>query len=146
MVGRTRDVRSHSPLLCHAQVNILTNRYDNARTAANMNETVLNTTNVNVNQFGKLGTIPVDGSVYAQPLYMSNLSSPSFGTHNVLFVATMNDKVYAFDADTQVVLWMRNFTNASAGVTAVPIANIVGSNNLNIVGTVGVESTPVIDS
>jgi hypothetical protein len=67
------------------------------------------------------------------------------GTHNVLYVATMNDKVYAFDADTNAVLWTRDFTNPSAGITAVPIADIVGSNALNIVGNVGVESTPVID-
>lgn len=128
-----------------AQVNILTNRYDSARTAANMNETVLNTTNVNVNQFGKLYTFPVDGAVYAQPLYMSNVAIPNKGTHNILYVATMNDKVYAFDAATNNVLWMRDFTNASAGITAVPITDIVGSNTLNIVGNVGVESTPVID-
>jgi hypothetical protein len=57
----------------------------------------------------------------------------------------MNDKVYAFDADTNAVLWTRDFTNPSAGITAVPIADIVGSNALNIVGNVGVESTPVID-
>jgi hypothetical protein len=77
---------------------------------------------------------------------MSNLSIPNNGTHNVLFVATMNDKVYAFDADTNKTLWIRDFTNASAHVTAVPIANIAGSNNLNIIGNVGVESTPVIDA
>jgi hypothetical protein len=61
------------------------------------------------------------------------------------YVATMNDKVYAFDAATNAVLWMRDFTNASAGITAVRIVNIVGSNSLNIIGNVGVESTPVID-
>jgi PQQ-like domain len=133
-------------LPCRAQVNILTNRYDSARTAANLSETVLNSTNVNVNQFGKLYTIPVDGAVYAQPLYVSNLAIPKNGTHNVLYVATMNDKVYAFDASTNAALWTRNFTKPSAGVTAVPIVNIVGSNSLNIIGNVGVESTPVIDS
>jgi hypothetical protein len=133
-------------LPCRAQVNILTNRYDSARTAANTSETILNTSNVNVNQFGKLYTIPVDGAVYAQPLYVSNLAIPNNGTHNVLYVATMNDKVYAFDAATNTILWTRDFTNASAGVTAVPIANITASNSLNIVGNVGVESTPVIDA
>jgi hypothetical protein len=53
--------------LCVAQVNILTNRFDNARTAANINENILNVSNVNVNQFGKLYTISVDGAIYAQP-------------------------------------------------------------------------------
>jgi PQQ-like domain len=132
-------------LPCGAQINILTNRFDNARTAANVSETILNVSNVNVNQFGKLYTIPVDGAIYAQPLYVSNLSIPSAGTHKVLYVATMNDKVYAFDADTNAVLWMRDFTNPSAGITAVPIVSIVGTNSENIVGNVGVESTPVID-
>src|SRR3954451_2568518 len=113
-------------LPCQAQVNILTNRYDSARTAANTSETILNTANVNVNQFGRLYTIPVDGAVYAQPLYVSNLAIPNKGTHNVLYVATMNDKVYAFDAATNAVLWTRDFTNPAAGITAVPVVNIVG--------------------
>jgi hypothetical protein len=130
---------------CRAQVNILTNRYDAARTGANVNESILNASNVNSQQFGKLYTIPVDGAVYAQPLYMSNVQI-NVGSHNVLYVATMNDNVYAFDADTNNTLWTRDFTNPSAGVTAVPITNIVGSNSLNIVNNVGVESTPVIDA
>ncbi|WP_346926605.1 prolipoprotein diacylglyceryl transferase family protein [uncultured Arthrobacter sp.] len=80
------------------QVNVLTNRYDGARTGANLSETVLTVANVNPSQFGKLYTYPVDGSVYAQPLYVSGVVVN--GTpRNVLYVATMNDKVYAFDAD-----------------------------------------------
>src|ERR1700732_4849806 len=57
-----------------AQVNVLTERYDNGRTEANLNETILNTSNVNVNQFGKLYSIPVDGSVYGQPLYVTGIN------------------------------------------------------------------------
>src|SRR5579864_4542466 len=82
-----------------AQVSILTHHNDNSRTGANLNETVLNTSNVNVNQFGKLFSIPVDGQIYAQPLYVPNLSIPSQGTHNVLYVATEANTVFAFDAD-----------------------------------------------
>ena len=132
-----------------AQLSVLSERYDNNRNGANLSEAVLNTTNVNVNQFGKLFTLTVDGSTYAQPLYVPGVVIAG-STHNVLYVATMNDKLYAFDADSNTggnanPLWSRDFTNASAGVTAVPIADITGSNSLNIVGNVGIESTPVID-
>jgi hypothetical protein len=128
----------------HAQIDVLTNRYDGARTGANLNETTLTVANVNVNQFGKLYSYPVDGSVYAQPLYVSGVSVA--GTlRNVLYVATMNDRVYAFDADSAspTPLWSVNFTN-STSVTPVPVSDIVGLNQ-DIVGNVGIESTPVID-
>lgn len=129
-----------------AQINILTNRYDGKRTGANLNETKLTAMNVNLDQFGKLYSYPVDGSVYAQPLYVRGVLIEGTA-HNVLYVATMNDKVYAFDADSSspTPLWMRDFTNPPS-VTAVPIVDIVGANNLNIVGNVGIQSTPVIDA
>ena len=129
----------------HAQVSILTNRYDAARTGANLTETTLTVANVNPSQFGKLYSYPVDGSVYAQPLYVSGVSIN--GTpRNVLYVATMNDKVYAFDADSSspTPLWMRDFTSPPA-VTPVPITDIVAPDK-NIVGNVGIQSTPVIDA
>src|SRR5581483_10258941 len=82
-----------------SQVTLTTERYDTSRTGANLNETVLTASNVNVNGFGKLYSYAVDGSVQAQPLYVSNLSLPGLGTYNVLFVVTMNDVVYALDAN-----------------------------------------------
>lgn len=129
----------------HGQVNILTNRYDGARTGANLSETTLTVANVNPSQFGKLYSYPVDGSVYAQPLYVSGVVINGV-PRNVLYVATMNDKVYAFDADSSSPspLWMRDFTNPPS-VTPVPIADIVAPNK-NIVGNVGIQSTPVIDA
>ena len=136
-------------LSASGQVNITTERYDNSRTGANLNETVLTTSSVNATQFGKLYSYSVSGSVQAQPLYVANLTLPGLGVHNVLFVATMNDIIYALDADSNTthggVLWSVNFTNPANGVTPIPIADIVGQNNLNIVGNVGIESTPVID-
>ncbi len=132
-------------LTASAQISVLTDRYGNARTATNTNETVLSTTNINSSRFGKLFSYPVDGSVYAQPLYVPNVTTVQ-GTHNVLFVCAMNDTVYAFDADRNAVLWSVNFTNAAAGITPVPITDITGSDDLNIVGSVGIESTPVIDA
>jgi len=133
----------------NAQINITTERYDNGRTGANLNEITLTTSNVNVSQFGKLYSYSVSGSVQAQPLYVPNLTLPGLGAHNVLFVVTMNDVVYALDADSNAtnggILWSVNLTNSTAGVTPIPIADIVNANNLNIVGNVGIESTPVID-
>lgn len=133
--------------LC-AQPNVVTNRYNNARTGANIAETILTTANVRTSTFGKLFSYTVDGSVYAQPLYVSGLSIPGNGVHNVVFVVTMNDSVYAFDADNprapDGLLWRVNFTNPAAGITPVPIQDITGSNNQNIVGPIGIESTPAI--
>src|SRR4051794_30491473 len=71
------------------QVSLWTNHNDNARTGANLNETQLTTATVNVGNFGKLYSYTVDGSVYAQPLYLPNVPIPGKGTHNVLYVATM---------------------------------------------------------
>ncbi|MGB8540665.1 MAG: hypothetical protein WCD49_03410 [Candidatus Acidiferrales bacterium] len=137
------------PESARAQVSVTTERNDLSRTGANLDETTLNTSNVNVSQFGKLYSYTIDGSIYAQPLYVPNVVIPSQGTHNVVYVGTMNDVIYALDADSNAVnggvLWKVDLRNPTAGVTAIPIANIVGSNSLNIVGTVGIESTPVID-
>ena len=128
------------------QSNVLTHRYDPLRTGATLGETSLTTSNVNASEFGLLYTYPADGAIYAQPLYVNALNIPGKGTHNVLFFATMNDKLYAVDANSNSApLWIRDFTNSSAGVTAIPITDLVGSNSLNIVGNVGIEGTPVIN-
>lgn len=132
-----------------AQVSLLAERYDNSRTGANLNEGVLNTSNVNVSQFGKLFSYTVDGSIQAQPLYVPNVTVAGKGVHNVLYVVTMNDVLYAFDADHNSpnggLLWSVDFRSPGAGVTPIPITDIVGFNDGNIVGNVGIESTPVID-
>ncbi len=82
-----------------AQPALLMNRYDEAATGANLHETVLTPANVRPATFGKLYSYYVDGSVFAQPLYVPAVQVPGRGVHNLLFVATMNDRVYAFDAD-----------------------------------------------
>src|SRR5579872_616943 len=76
------------------QISVTTERYDPSRTGANLNETVLTTSNVNSSRFGKLYSYTISGSVQAQPLYVPKLAIPGQGTFNVLFVVTMNDVVY----------------------------------------------------
>jgi len=89
--------------------NVLMQHNDLARTGANTNETILTTTSVTTNTFGQLFANPVDGQVYAQPLYVQNLSLAG-GIHNVVFVCTENNSVYAFDADTAgITYWHVNF-------------------------------------
>jgi hypothetical protein len=78
---------------------VTTSQYDNARTGATLHEKILTPQNVNAQQFGKLGAFKVDGPVYAQPLYLPSVEIPGKGTHDVLYVATEHDSVYAFDAN-----------------------------------------------
>lgn len=122
---------------------VVTERYDNARTGADLSETQLSPSTLNTSTFGKISSYTVNGSVFAQPLYVPNVVIPGQGTHNVLYVVTMNDVVNAFDADTPTSLW-QVFTNQAQGATPVPISDIVAPGQ-NIVGNVGIESTPVID-
>jgi uncharacterized protein (TIGR03437 family) len=126
-----------------AQVDVLTANYDNNRTNANLGEFVLNKANVNPTQFGKLFTLAVDGDVYAQPLYKRGVDVAG-AARNVLFVATMNNSVYAFDADatsSTAPIWKRNF-----GVAVDPnLFSQVGFTYTDILAQIGILSTPVID-
>ena len=128
-----------------AQVDVLTANYDNNRTNANLNEGILNTNNVNPTQFGKLWTYPVDGQVYAQPLYVHSLTIAGTGTLNVLYVATMHNSVYAFDADGvggTAPLWQVNLGSTVDPTTLLPPED---ETYTDILHEVGILSTPVID-
>jgi len=119
-----------------AQVSVLTQHNYNSRTGENLNETALNTANVNVTTFGKLFSIPVDGFIFAQPLYLPGVTLTTVGKHNVLVVATAHDSVYAFDADIGAQLWHKSLG------TPVP-SSVIPTGNIQI--EVGIISTPVID-
>ena len=121
-----------------AQVNVYTRSYDNARTGANLQETNLTPANVNSTNFGKLFTFHTDGEIYAQPLYVSNLAIAG-GTHNVVFVASMLNTIYALDADTGAQLWSQNF-----GSPIIP-QDVENLQNISFATGFGILSTPVID-
>jgi Abnormal spindle-like microcephaly-assoc'd, ASPM-SPD-2-Hydin len=123
-----------------------TYKNDNLHTGQNLGEIVLTTGNVNANQFGKLFSYPVDGYVFAQPLYVAGVNIPNQGVHNVLYVATENDSVFAFDADNQISqpLWQTSFIDPANGITTVP-AQDVQTNYYDIPVQVGISATPVID-
>jgi hypothetical protein len=144
------NVRAQTP----TPVPSLTWRYDNTHEGQNTQETALTPANVNVNSFGKLFSLGVDSTVYAQPLYAPGLKMGDGQLHNVIFVATENDSIYAFDADSNggsdaAPIWKITLLDtahgAGAGATAVP-ADPQGIAPQGDIGpTIGITGTPVIN-
>lgn len=125
-----------------AQVSVTTYHNDNARTGQNLSETLLTPANVNVNQFAKLfsGSVNLDSWAPAQPLYVPNVLIGGI-THNVVYVATLNNSIYAFDADTGQELWTANFGPPT------PFDNLCNDSSYQVSTRqgAGIVSTPVID-
>jgi hypothetical protein len=122
------------------QISITTYHNDNNRTGVNPNETILSTTNVNVSTFGKVFSRTLDGQVYAQPLYIPQLILPGQGLHNVVYICTENNSVYAYDADNanaSTPLWKVNLGS--------PILATTQGATSGVLPQVGITSTPVID-
>jgi hypothetical protein len=140
------------PLVGQTPVNNPTWRYDTTHEGANTQETLLTPSNVTPTTFGKLFSRAVDGYVYAQPLYISGLTMSDGLVHNVLFVATEHDSIYAFDADSNggtnaQPLWQISLLNAAygaaAGATTVPSTDLGTS---DIVPEIGITGTPAINA
>ncbi|HEX3134387.1 MAG TPA: hypothetical protein VHX44_12485, partial [Planctomycetota bacterium] len=122
-------------------VDILTQHNDINRTGATITETILNTTNVNQNQFGRVFRMQVNGQVYAQPLYVSSLNLGGQGIHDVVIIATENNYIYCFDAANPgagngTIYWSRSLGTAADNGNG-------GCGDLT--PRVGITSTPVID-
>jgi outer membrane protein assembly factor BamB len=131
------------------RVSVVTQHNDNGRTGANLQETALTTSNVDATHFGKLFCRTVDDQIYGQPLIVTDVDVAGKGTRDVVFVATVNDSVYAFDAndpDATDALWSRSFL--SDGVEPPRNSDMTeacGGNYQDFSGNIGIVSTPVID-
>jgi hypothetical protein len=126
---------------------VLTQHNDVGRTGQNPNETILTTANVSSTTFGKLWSYSVDGQMYSQPLYVPNVSIAG-GTHNVIYIETQNDSLYALDADglQSTPLFQVSFINPAQGILPVPCKSDGNTDiSCGVYPIYGINSTPVID-
>ncbi len=121
-----------------AAIDVATYQYDNTRAGVNEQETTLTPANVNSAMFGKIGFFPADGLVDGQPLYLFQLTIPNKGTHNVVYMVTENDSVYAYEADHGNILWQVSLL----GTGETP-SDDRGCGQ--VTPEIGITSTPVID-
>ena len=117
---------------------VVTYHNDVFRTGQNLQETILTPSNVSSTTFGKLATLPVDGVIDAEPLYLSDVVIPGKGTHNVVYVVTESDSVYAFDADRGTLLWHVSVLGDGESPSDT-------HNCGQISPTIGITATPAID-
>jgi hypothetical protein len=121
---------------------VATYHNDNIRSGINAQETKLTPANVNVVSFGKLASVAVQGEVFAQPLYIDNVTMSDNKAHKLVIVATEHDQVYAIDAESYQVLWQRSLLDSQGLITTIPTDDV----QCHVLGTeVGITGTPVID-
>ncbi|MDB6065311.1 MAG: C-terminal target protein [Pedosphaera sp.] len=140
-------------LALRADVAVMTQHNDNGRTGMNLNETTLNVTNVNTNQFGLVFSRVVDDQIYAQPLIATNVNLGSNGVHNLVLVCTVNDSIYAFDADNAAITtpyWQKSYIGTFGATNIVAPRNTdmtgaCGGGYVDFSGNMGIVGTPVID-
>lgn len=141
-VAVERDgVRTRQSAFNKVQVDVSTYHVNNLRQGWNRYEYSLTQANVASPQFTQLMTLPVDGDVYAEPLFIHG-EMVNGVAHDLVIVATENDSVYAFDAESGSLVWYRSFTNPSSGLTAMP-STVVSCHN--VWPTVGITGTPVVE-
>ena len=122
----TLPPQSSTPAYQPGKISVLTASYDMMRTGQNRQETTLSTANVNKNDFGLRSSFPVTGTIQAQPLYVPNVAIGG-KRHNVVYVATTADHIYAFDADSGAgatdPLWQDNLglSNRAPGIYGTPV-------------------------
>lgn len=125
---------------------VLTQHNDNTRAGWNSNETALITSNVNAQHFGKVFSLAVDDQVWAQPLVAGGISINN-GLHNVVYIATVNNTVYAFDGDNGKLYWQKNFTAAGMRPPRnTDMTGACGGTYSDFSGNIGIVGTPVIDA
>jgi len=135
--------------LTSGQVSVTTYHNDKGRTGQNLSEPYLKPSNVNTVTFGKLFSVAVDGYVYGQPLVVPGVSIPGKGIHDVVYVVTEHDSVFALDANSNTgsnsqPLWQVSFIDPANGVTTADLHSLLGCDD--IIPEVGITSTPVIDT
>jgi hypothetical protein len=116
---------------------VVTFHNDNMRSGQNLNETILTHKNVNVNTFGKVAFLPMDGKVDAQPLFLANVNIPGKGAHSTIYVPSEHGTMFAFDAETAQPLWSTSLLG--------PGENPSDPRSCLITPEIGITSTPVID-
>lgn len=126
-----------------AQTSVTTYHNDNARTGQYPNEILLTPASLKNGQFEKRYFLTLDGAIYAQPLYLSRVKIAGHGFHNLVFIATSHDSLYAFDADDPASqpLWKVSFLDPANGVTTVSQDDV----NCSVIPELGISGTPVID-
>src|ERR1044071_957701 len=140
--GHITDARIPNP----QTISVPTQHNDNTRAGWNESETVLTTSNVNVQSFGALFSLLVDDQVYAQPLVVGDVAIRA-EHRNVVYVATVNNTVYAFDGDDGRLYWKKNFTASGMRPPRnTDMTGACGGNYVNFRGNIGIVGTPVIDT